>query len=417
MTLRGEDAATIINTIDNLLKGTRLSYTTKPHAFKLMRKLAGASRQVPKSYLIGTFTLLRVEKKVIAGGGSADIRKGRLNGKDVAIKTVRVSLEDGEDFGSIHEAFCKECVVWMNMSHPNVHQLIAVKIKPSAGKFSMVSELMTNGNILNYISKKEANRIHLLEDVARGLEYLHKIGIIHGDLKGHNILINNERPPRACIADFGLSAIVPSTSFGPTNANGGGTFGYMAPELLGYSAQASKEADIYAFGMVVYEVVTGTRPFGHRGLMERAAITLQGTRPPIPEDPIAVGFGRGTWELAERCWAGDPKQRPMATQVLEHFERLRMVSTVSVPGPTIPVDPPTYPKPENSSKNLSKLFARPTTSGSNRFRQAAYSTRVLVSNQAVPVPTLQARGEPNLLNRVFHYLIPPRIAHRLAAPP
>lgn len=48
------------------------------------------------------------------------------------------------------------------MSHPNVHRLIAVKINPEAGKFSMISEMMTNGNIINYINKKEADRIRLV---------------------------------------------------------------------------------------------------------------------------------------------------------------------------------------------------------------------------------------------------------------
>ena len=252
-------------------------------------------------------------------------------------------------------------------------------------------------------------------------------------LSQHNILINNETPPRACIADFGLCAIVPSASFGPTNAGGCGTFGYMAPELFLDGARASKEADIYAFGMVTYEVLTGTRPFGYRKLVELPALTLQGARPPIPEDPMAVGFGHGTWELAERCWDGDPKQRPTARQVLEHFERLRRISTVVVPGPMIPVHPPADPRLENSSKNLcryhnsrrplrsnntpAKLFVRPTTDGSGRFRQTAYSTRVLVSNRAVPVPTLQARGGPNLLNRIFHSLVSPRTAPRLGASP
>ena len=52
------------------------------------------------------------------------------------------------------------------MSHPNVHQLIAVKIKPEAGKFSMISEMMTNGNILNYINKNKADRIDLVRTSA-----------------------------------------------------------------------------------------------------------------------------------------------------------------------------------------------------------------------------------------------------------
>jgi len=96
---RGECAATVINAIDRVMKEERVQYrsTTKAHAFKLMRKLAGASRQVPKSYLLGTFTRYTVEKKVIANGGFADIRRGRVRGMNVAVKTIRPTSGKARD--------------------------------------------------------------------------------------------------------------------------------------------------------------------------------------------------------------------------------------------------------------------------------------------------------------------------------
>ena len=60
------------------------------------------------------------------------------------------------------QTFCKECVLWMNISHPNILRLIAVRIKPGPCGFSMISEFMTNGNILNYIRVNEANRLRLV---------------------------------------------------------------------------------------------------------------------------------------------------------------------------------------------------------------------------------------------------------------
>lgn len=60
------------------------------------------------------------------------------------------------------QAFCRESVVWMNISHPNVLRLLAVEIKPKTGMFSMISEMMTNGNIVNYIRVKKANRLQLV---------------------------------------------------------------------------------------------------------------------------------------------------------------------------------------------------------------------------------------------------------------
>ena len=84
-----------------LLKEDQLPHVAKLHAFKLMRTLAGASRQVPKRYLVGTFAQYKVEKNVIAIGWFGDIRRGRFNGMDVAEKTVRVTLFD--DIDAVHE--------------------------------------------------------------------------------------------------------------------------------------------------------------------------------------------------------------------------------------------------------------------------------------------------------------------------
>ena len=105
----------------------------------------------------------------------------------------------------------------------------------------------------------------------------------------------------------------------------------MAPELFRRGAKFSKEADMWAFGMVVYEVVTGARPFGRRN----SEIVVFGARPNTPEDPVAVGFGQGTWEFAERCWDANWEQRPTAAEALEHFGRVAGTSTVVDPGATI----------------------------------------------------------------------------------
>jgi len=137
----------------------------------------------------------------------------------------------------------------------------------------------------------------------------------------------------------------------------------MAPELFAASAKPSKEADMYAFGMVVYEVVTGARPFGQRRALELLLPTIQGARPNKPENPVAVGFGQGTWELAEKCWDGDRGRRPAAGEALEHFRCVAKTSKVVGPGPTIPGYGATSGAPsrlESSSINYCEFY-RPLT--------------------------------------------------------
>lgn len=93
---------------------------------------------------------------------------------------------------------------------------------------------------------------------------------------------------------------------------------------------------MYAFGMVVYEVVTGARPFGQRRAAELLIPTIEGTRPNRPENPVAVGFGQGTWEFLVKCWDGDRGRRPTVGEALEHFGCVAKTSRVVGPGPTIP---------------------------------------------------------------------------------
>jgi serine/threonine protein kinase len=138
----------------------------------------------------------------------------------------------------------------------------------------------------------------------------------------------------------------------------------MAPELLLEDAEASKEADMYAFGMVVYEVLTGTLPFGSRRVVALPMLTLQGSRPSEPEDPVAIGFGQGTWQFAERCWDEDPKKRPTARKAQEHFGCVARTSKVVDPGPTIPVHEPVNAIPERSSRDLCECHNQHSVSAS-----------------------------------------------------
>ena len=207
----------------------------------------------------------------------------------------------------------------------------------------------------------------------------------------------------------------------------------MAPELFSEGARASKQADMYAFGMVVFAVITGTKPFGRRRMVEVPALILQGGRPPRPEDPVAIGFGQGTWEFVERCWDKDPEQRPTVRNALEHFERASRNSREVDPGPKVPVHELDQPRPENSSKNLcecrffaqclpsdktpARLFDYSSANSPGRFQQATYSARVLTSNGAVPVPPLPARREPNGVGRMLRFFLPSRPTLLLAEPP
>ena len=159
-------------------------------------------------------------------------------------------------------------------------------------------------------------------------------------------------PARACLADFGLSTFTPSVPGEMTTDTTGGTPFYMAPELLDpvqfgkEKSRPTQPADVYAFGMVIYEVLTGFDPFYDQNFRQygqywRYRFTLcvlGGVRPTEPDNVEAVGFGSGTWGLVEECWTKESTKRPKIKQVLAHLARVAASSTTFGPTPGMSLD-------------------------------------------------------------------------------
>ena len=119
----------------------------------------------------------------------------------------------------------------------------------------------------------------------------------------------------------------------------------MAPELMYpskfnlHTSQVSREVDIYAFGMAIYEVVAGVRPFGVEGMRheELIFVVMEGGRPERPQNAEAVGFGNGVWDLVEKCWSQDRTQRPSTWDVRFRLRVAASMSSIVPPGPRIEV--------------------------------------------------------------------------------
>ena len=117
----------------------------------------------------------------------------------------------------------------------------------------------------------------------------------------------------------------------------------MAPELLvpekfGSTGRPTKPADIYAFGMVIFEVLSGCQPFDEkrRTPFEIVYRVVGGERPTKPDNAEQMGFGHGIWELAEECWRQESTTRPTVDQVLSQLTRVAAFSMVVGPTPEAP---------------------------------------------------------------------------------
>ena len=133
-------------------------------------------------------------------------------------------------------------------------------------------------------------------------------------------------PVRACLADFGRSTLAPSVLGNTFPTITDDTNLYMAPELLSSEqfgekrSPATQPTDIYALGMVIYEVLTGSDPFHdyNLGVIRLLPISNRGT-PKKPSNADEIGFGSGTWELVQECWRNKPTRRPTIERILAHL--------------------------------------------------------------------------------------------------
>lgn len=162
-----------------------------------------------------------------------------------------------------------------------------------------------------------------LSDIARGMQFLHLHRVIHGDLTTKNIMLQESQSRVkgfvAKIGDFGLSrTLMADDAREPTHltTNALGCMTHMAPELL-LSGRLSPRADIYSFGIIMWEVYTSRTPYqGLRAGEIINGVTNRNTRPIFPDD-TPVGFRA----LAQACWDGEQSKRPEWIVVLQQLKQ------------------------------------------------------------------------------------------------
>ncbi|KAG8764063.1 hypothetical protein FRC12_008299 [Ceratobasidium sp. 428] len=265
--------------------------------------------------------------QLIARGGFGEVYSGKLhNGTEVAIKCLRnlQSLDRSDGSSKVLKHTAQEIYAWAKCEHPGILKFRG--ISRFRDQVAMVSEWMPNGSLSNYLRNEPSiDRVQLCVRLSGALEYMHRERIVHGDIKPANVLMSNNNTP--LFTDFGSALLEyeASLQFTPTTTLET-TLRYTAPELLNESSSKNTfKADIYAFGMMMLEIMTGQVPFPDK---RPAAVCLAAARGEMPKRPdLSSIIPEKTledelWKLLTCCWAFEPNSRPSAPQLRKKLESI-----------------------------------------------------------------------------------------------
>ena len=213
--------------------------------------------------------------------------------------------------------FCKEVVLMQRMDHRNLLPLLGVWMPPD-GSFAMVTELCPRGSLFDYLHAKKGGRklppaltMRLLLDTAAGVRHLHEATprCIHRDLKCQNLLLGSGMELK--VADFGLSR----ECFATAAMTRVGSVQWAAPEVL-LGKKYSHKCDLWALGVVCWEILTARVPFEGMGPGAIATkVACQGMRLPVP-----TGAPMPLLKLMAKCWVDKPTERPEMKELMADLQ-------------------------------------------------------------------------------------------------
>ncbi|KAG8908757.1 hypothetical protein FRB99_002995 [Tulasnella sp. 403] len=232
----------------------------------------------------------------------------------VAVKKFHTNGE-WEELLRVALVLVQELDVWAKLNHPNILPLNGFHLSSNLEEAWLVSPYATNGNLFEYLERTRLaldTRLELAKETAKGLEYLHTRmpPICHGDIKSLNVLIDSSG--HAMLCDFGLTKAT-DTSTAATPRNDGGTIRYWSPELFDDDSYPTLNTDIWAWGCLLLEIITGLAPYHDVQLEGRLIHVISNKTLPAPLDTGNITFYRSQ--------PLPPAPNVSSTAPLDHLER------------------------------------------------------------------------------------------------
>ncbi|KAL7122524.1 hypothetical protein ACP275_01G050000 [Erythranthe tilingii] len=312
-------------------------------------EMRAATQNFSSNFLLGEGGFGRVHKGYV----DQNLRPG-LKAQPVAVKLLDIEGLQG------HREWLAEVILLGQLRHPNLVKLIGYCCEDE--ERLLVYEFMPRGSLENHLFKRLsislawATRLKIAIGAAKGLAFLHDATkpVIYRDFKTSNILLDSDF--NAKLSDFGLAKMGPEGSNTHVTTRVMGTYGYAAPEYVS-TGHLTTKSDIYSFGVVLLELLTGrravekSRPKNEQNLVDWTNPYLTRTRrlrcimDPRLGGQYSVKGAKEMGLLAQKCVSLNPKDRPKIPAIIETLESLQNLRDMAITHGQ-------WPDSANSGRNL-----------------------------------------------------------------
>lgn len=237
-------------------------------------------------------------------------------GRRVVVKVL--APEFGEGLSA--ERFTREVRLAARLQHPNIVPLFSAGVAGGASYYTM--PYIEGDSLRGRLERKDplttADAIGILRDIARALAHAHEQGVVHRDIKPDNVLLSRDA---AVVADFGIAKAMDAARMEQSDAaltqhgTSIGTPAYMAPEQAAGDPEVDHRADLYAWGVIAYEVLAGHHPFAGKRTGQ-AYIVAHLVEVPAPLGTVCSGLSPAIVALVTRCLSKAPADRPATAREL-----------------------------------------------------------------------------------------------------
>lgn len=251
--------------------------------------------------------------EMIGGGGMSNVYLAHdmILDRDVAIKVLRYDFSNEDD---LHRRFQREALSATSLTHPNIVNIFDVG--EDGDIHYLVMEYVKGKTLKQYIVDSAPlhpyEAVEIMKQLTSAISNAHQNQIIHRDIKPQNILMDDEKNVK--ITDFGIAMALSATSFTQTNSVLG-TVHYLSPEQA-RGGTATKKSDIYALGIVLYELLTGKLPFSGESAVSIALKHLQTETPSVRE--VQPSIPQSLENVVMKATAKDPQHRYRTVEEMQH---------------------------------------------------------------------------------------------------